>query len=71
MTPGEGSMASPGMFRCCFACAPKGAVVEAFKRIEKLTKEDITMTQEDIDGADAMEKRLDFFFGDGSSETKM
>jgi aspartate/methionine/tyrosine aminotransferase len=71
MTPGEGSMAPPGMFRCCFACAPKGAVVEAFKRIEKLTKEDITMTQEDIDGADAMERRLDFFFGDGSSETKM
>ena len=43
MSPGEGSLAPPGYFRLCYACAPKGAVRVAFSRIAKITKEKLAV----------------------------
>ena len=43
MSPGEGSLAPPGYFRLCYACAPKGAVRVAFNRIAKITKEKLAV----------------------------
>jgi aminotransferase len=62
MSPGEGSMAPPGWFRCCYACAPEGAVEEAFSRIAKLKREDIVVTEEDISGSKITEEAMRNFF---------
>ena len=62
MSPGEGSMAPPGWFRCCYACAPAGAVEEAFARLAKLTIEDIVVTNEDIVGSFITEEAMKVFF---------
>ena len=74
MSPGEGSLATPGWFRCCYACAPNGAVVEAFHRIGTVRKENVVVSEEDRIGARVTEDLLKYFnedAGGGGNKVKL
>ena len=67
MSPGEGSLAPPGFFRCCYGCAPHGAVKEAFRRIASIHKDDIVVTEDDRIGSQRTEELLHLFYSDDCS----